>query len=60
MDLSSKNRDDAATDLGLDQMTLKDNTAVEMNIEELEKVKAGSYELKTMEAAGMSKDGTPR
>ncbi len=36
---------------------LKDNTAVEVYIEETEKMKAGSEEHKTMEAASVSKHG---
>ncbi len=40
-------------------MNLKDNTAVEMDTEEPQKAKAGSKEPKTVEAAGVSKDGQP-
>ncbi len=38
---------------------LKDNTVVEVNIEEPGKAKAGSEKPKTMEAASMSTDGQP-
>ncbi len=40
-------------------MTLKEKTGVEVDMEEPQKVNAGSGELRTTEAAGASKDGHP-
>ncbi len=40
-------------------MTLQDNTAQEVDMEEPDKAKAGSREPTTMEATGVSKDGHP-
>ncbi len=59
MDSTSKNQEDAATNFVLYQMTLKDNTVVEMDMDESEKAKAESVEPKTTEAAGVSKDDQP-
>ncbi len=42
---------------GLDRIMLKDNTVVEVCMEESEKVTAGYRESKTMEATCVSKDG---
>ncbi len=56
---TSKNKENETADFNPDQVTLKDNTIVEVGREEPEKPKAGSRELMTTEAAGINKDGQP-
>ncbi len=54
-----KNEGDALDNFGIDQMILKNNTIMKLNIKEPEKAKAESKVSKTMEAAGRDKDGQP-
>ncbi len=58
-DSTSKNEENTIANFDLEQMMPKDNTAVEVDTEELRKAKVGSGEIKNIDAAGVSKDGKP-
>ncbi len=58
MDSTLKSKKNAAADLDLNQMMPKDTTVVEVDMEEPQKAKAGSWKPRTS-FAGVSKYGRP-